>query len=93
MTKREKRLQKLRQNPKNVAFEELRQVLEDEGFTLDHATGSHHIFRRVIGERVFRVVIPYARPVKSPYVRQVLAAVDEARVLRGADVNEEEDDD
>jgi len=39
MTKRQKRLQKLRQNPKDVSFEELRQVLEDHGFVLDHATG------------------------------------------------------
>lgn len=37
LTKRQKRLQKLRQSPKDVSFEELRQVLEDHGFVLDHA--------------------------------------------------------
>ncbi len=58
MTNHEKRLQKLRQSPKNVAFEELRQVLEEEGFSLDHATGRHHVFRQLVAERIFRVVVP-----------------------------------
>ncbi len=61
MTKREKRLRKLRQNPNNVSFDELRLGLEAEGFTLDHVTGSHHVFRTQSG---VKVVIPFARPVK-----------------------------
>lgn len=56
MSKREKRLQKLRQNQKDVSFEELRQVLEDHGFTLDHATGSHFTFRAVVRDKAFKVV-------------------------------------
>ena len=44
MSKRKKRLEKIRQNPKNVSFDDLRQLLENNDFELDHATGSHHIF-------------------------------------------------
>jgi predicted RNA binding protein YcfA (HicA-like mRNA interferase family) len=76
MTKREKRLQKLRQNPNNVSFDELRKVLEAEGFVLDHATGSHFTFRVRSEFEIFTVVIPFARPVKPVYVRQALAVID-----------------
>jgi predicted RNA binding protein YcfA (HicA-like mRNA interferase family) len=75
MSKRQKRLNKIRQNPKNVSFEDLRQVLEDNGFELDHATGSHHIFRLKIGDLVLRVNIPFARPIKSRYVIEALKAI------------------
>jgi len=38
MSKREKRLQKIRQNPNNVSIDELAQVLKDYGIEYDHAT-------------------------------------------------------
>jgi predicted RNA binding protein YcfA (HicA-like mRNA interferase family) len=93
MSKREKRLEKLRQNPKDVSFEELRQVLEDHGFVLDHATGSHHIFRRQINGIDLRVNIPYARPVKSRYVNQALEAIDRARSADKTESKERNNDD
>jgi predicted RNA binding protein YcfA (HicA-like mRNA interferase family) len=86
----------LRDNPLNVRFEALRQVLEDQGFALDHATGSHHIFRQQVGDLVVRVVIPFARPVKSRYVKQALEAitqVQQARLQQGIDAESDEDDD
>jgi hypothetical protein len=43
MSKRQKRLQKLRQNPRNVSLDELRQVLEDYSFWLDLIVGGHHM--------------------------------------------------
>jgi predicted RNA binding protein YcfA (HicA-like mRNA interferase family) len=82
VSKRQKRLEKLRQNPKDVSFEELRQVLEAEGFQLDHATGSHHVFRAEAGDEVLTVVIPFARPVKVVYVKQVLDAIDKRRAVQ-----------
>lgn len=42
MTKRDKRLQKLRQNPRQVSFEEIKQVLEDYGYIHVRTQGSHH---------------------------------------------------
>jgi predicted RNA binding protein YcfA (HicA-like mRNA interferase family) len=82
MTKREKRLQKLRQNPNDVSFDDLRQALEAEGFVLDHTTGSHHVFRASSG---VKVVIPFARPVKAIYVRQALLAIDQLKFTQEAD--------
>jgi predicted RNA binding protein YcfA (HicA-like mRNA interferase family) len=89
MTKREKRLQKLRQNPNNVSFDELRQVLEAEGFVLDHARGSHYIFRIESGAEVLTVVIPFARPVKPVYVRQALTIIDQTRPSENRGRNED----
>ena len=89
MAKRDKRLQKLRQNPNNASFDDLRQVLESEGFALDHSTGSHSIFRIQSGDQVLRVVIPFARPIKPVYVRQAITAIDALRQSRSAEANDE----
>ncbi len=92
MTKREKRLQKLRQNPKNVSFDELRQILEAEGFELDHVTGSHHVFRAEANEVVLTVVIPFARPIKPVYVKQAIKAIVQHRDATATpDENKEKD--
>lgn len=90
MSKREKRIQRLRQNPNNVPFEELKSVLESEGFEHDHTTGSHYIFRATAGAEVLTIVVPFARPVKPVYVRKALAAID---AIRQSQVNETSDDD
>ncbi|MEP7292629.1 MAG: type II toxin-antitoxin system HicA family toxin [Chloroflexota bacterium] len=81
MAKRDKRLQKLRNNPQNVSLEELRQILEDHGFWLDRIVGSHHVFRAEVGEQTWKVVIPFHKPVKIVYVKQALAAIDEINLL------------
>lgn len=76
MTKREKRLRKIRQNPKNVSFEDLRKVLEDFGFELKRSSGSHHSFSIIIEGEPHLLVIPYRRPVKTVYVREALKLID-----------------
>jgi predicted RNA binding protein YcfA (HicA-like mRNA interferase family) len=75
MTKREKRLQKMRRNPRGVRFSELRQVLEDHGFKLARVSGSHHTFRAEIRGRVWTQTLP--RKILSVYVKQVLKSIDE----------------
>jgi predicted RNA binding protein YcfA (HicA-like mRNA interferase family) len=102
MTKREKRLKKLRQNPKNISFDDLKQVLEDYGFILDRVVGSHHIFRAVHGERSWRLTIPMKHPIKSIYVKQSITAIDEIQSMQpgqdtalteqGAEDNDETED-
>jgi predicted RNA binding protein YcfA (HicA-like mRNA interferase family) len=53
VTKREKRLQRIRQNPNNVSFKDLRALLEDHGFALERSSGSHHSFKvKIKGEFV-----------------------------------------
>ena len=44
MTKIDKKNQKIRRNPNNVKFQEYISWLEDNGFSLDRTSGSHHIF-------------------------------------------------
>jgi len=45
MTKRTKRLEKIRQNPKHVNKEQLEQVLLDFGFIRREGKGSHTIYQ------------------------------------------------
>lgn len=74
MTKREKRIERMRQNPRAVRFEELDAVLLEAGFERRQESGSHVIYRR--GE--YRFSVPKHRPfVNVVYVRQVLLVLDE----------------
>ncbi len=79
MSKREKRLQKIRQNPRDVSMSELEQVLKDYGAWLDRSDGSHHIFSYNIKGREDSLSIPFARPIKSRYVKLVIEIIDQIR--------------
>jgi predicted RNA binding protein YcfA (HicA-like mRNA interferase family) len=46
MTKREKLFDRIKNNPKDVTFSDLRKLLEQEEFTLERITGSHHVFEK-----------------------------------------------
>ena len=62
MSQRKKLLEKLRNNPKNVRFEELETLLTQHGFQLVRITGSHHY---VAGyDRVISVVF------RTPHVHR-----------------------
>ncbi|MFZ4816990.1 MAG: type II toxin-antitoxin system HicA family toxin [Phototrophicaceae bacterium] len=90
MSKREKRLEKLRQSPKDVSFEQLRQVLEDHGFILTKVTGSHHTFKRKIGQEEIRLTIPYRKPLLAIYVSQAIDEIDRIQSLEhGEEKNDE----
>lgn len=74
MTKREKLRERLKNNPNNVRFSDIRKLLEYEDFELDRTTGSHHIF--VKGE--LTLVIPvHNNKVKAVYVKRVLELIDQ----------------
>ncbi len=87
MSKREKRLQRILQNPKNVSFGDLRKVLEDYGFVLDRSSGSHHSFKVEIKGEFRLFVVPYRRPLKPVYVKEALKLIEEIE-----DVEEETDE-
>ncbi len=60
--------------PNAVRFEEVRQLLEAYGWTLDRIRGSHYVFAR--GSET--LVVPHRRPHVLPvYVRRVLAVTQE----------------
>jgi hypothetical protein len=66
MSKRDKRLQKIRQNPKSVTFDELKQVLEDFGFVQVRTSGSHHTFIAILGEANWRLTKLGFSPSQAP---------------------------
>ncbi len=92
MTKKEKRLTKIRQNPRNVSFQDLRQVLEDYGFVMREGKGtSHHFFLVQIDDHVWTLTIPFKKPhVKAAYVKKAIKAIDEIIALLGEDSNDTE---
>ncbi len=76
MTKREKRIEKIRRNPKNVRFEDLDQVLQDYGFERrqPRSGSSHYVY--VWGEH--QLTVPRRRPfLKAHYIREVVKFLDQ----------------
>jgi predicted RNA binding protein YcfA (HicA-like mRNA interferase family) len=92
MSKREKRLQRIKQNPKNVSFDDLRALLEDYGFVLERSSGSHHSFKAEMGGESVLFVVPYRRPVKPIYVKEALMLIEEIEAQRTSEVGEEENE-
>ncbi len=88
MTKRDKRLAKLRQNPKNVRQQDLDQVLSDFGFAPDFTAGSHITYRHPSGRRI--TVVAHGPHVPPYVVRQALNAIDS---LKATDENALKDED
>lgn len=90
MTKKAKRLEKVRQNPKTVSYEDLKLVLEDQGFQLDRSSGSHFHFILEIEGNVFRISVPYQRPfIKAAYIRESLKVIEQIQDIK----SEQEADD
>ena len=76
VTKREKLLKRIRHNPRNVSFQDMRTLLEAFGFVLDRTRGSHHSFVGWVGEQKVLLVIPYKHPLKEVYAKKALALID-----------------
>ena len=76
VTKREKRVKKLFQNPKTVPFKELDRVLKDSGFEVRQpGSGSSHY---VYTKGGIQISVPFRRPfVKEVYVKRVLELLGE----------------
>ncbi len=75
MSKQDKLIQKLRQNPKNVRFEEIDTLLGGLGFEKRQRGTSHAVYT-ISGQRP--LTIPFRTPFILPvYVKQVLQVLDE----------------
>jgi len=92
MSKKRKRLEKLRKNPKNVSFKELKQALEDYGFEMRPSSGtSHHFFKAEIGDKVWKFSVPFKKPhINEIYVKKAVQAIDE--IIRVQPESEEPDE-
>ncbi len=77
MSKRQKRLQRIRQNPKNVSLDDLRSVLEDYGFEYQRTVGSHYTFSYMLSGETKIFVVPFERPVKAIYVKRAIKLIDQ----------------
>ncbi len=78
MSKKEKALAKIRQNPRHVRFEELEAILLWLGFTKRQDGTSHAMF--IFGKHI--VNIPKRKPfVKPKYVELALEALDAIKEL------------
>jgi hypothetical protein len=75
MTQCEKLFERIKNNPKNVSFEDLAKLLEYYGFTYRKQTSgtSHYYFSK---EGCEPFTIPKHKPVKSVYVRRALARIE-----------------
>ncbi|MFH1033819.1 MAG: type II toxin-antitoxin system HicA family toxin [Pseudomonadota bacterium] len=74
MSKAEKILQQMRNNPKDWRIEDLETVAGRYGLDIRRHGGSHVIFSHP--EVIQHVTVPAKNPVKPPYIRQFLAMLD-----------------
>lgn len=94
MTKREKRLQKMRQNVRNVKYNDFIKVLDDYGFEIIQAKGSHMKAVYTLNEKTWTVV--FARPhssrktIHEAAVKAALNAIDE--IEENTELEEVEED-
>ena len=75
MSSWDKLLQRILSLDKNPRFEELRQVLEEYGYTMGapRSGSSHYTFRK---EGCFPITIPKHEPIKKVYVEMVRNVVE-----------------
>lgn len=74
MSKRDKQLQTIRNNPKNVRFEIIQGILLSYGFieTVPRGGSSHYTYHRGI----YRITVPRNNPVNQSYIKQVIKIID-----------------
>jgi len=78
LSKIEKMILKMRNNPKNVDFDSITTVCEHFGCKVCNETGgSHYSITHPLIERT--LVVPRHKPVKKPYVLDVLEMIDDIR--------------
>jgi len=75
LSRRDKQLENMRNNPRNVRFETIRKVLLRLGFSETKPRGgsSHYTYHKGI----YRITVPKDNPVNQTYIRQILRIVEE----------------
>ena len=74
MSKRDKQLQAIRNNPKNVRFEAIQSILLNYGFTetTPKSGSSHYTYHKGI----YRITVPKDSPVNQTYIKQAIRIID-----------------
>jgi hypothetical protein len=73
MKRKHKVFDKIKNNPKDVRFNVLKNMLIEEGFILKRTTGSHFVFTK--GELTF-IVPSHNNKVKEIYVKRVIDLIE-----------------
>lgn len=73
MTQKSKKLQKMRQNPRDWTIDDLKTVADEYSIEWLHDGGSHVVFRSPGGEHLS---VPAHRPIKPIYIKQFLILLD-----------------
>ena len=76
MSKREKLLERLKNNQNDVTFAQIETLLRQENFVLERISGSHHVFKK---KSTIFVVPVHKNKVKSVYVKRVIELIEELR--------------
>ena len=74
MSKKEKLIESIKNNPTNVRFEDLKKILEELGYRAINRGGSHYVFTK---DNCSSLTIPCKKPVKVIYVKQVIQIIQE----------------
>ena len=74
MSRKDKLIEAIKNNPKNVKFEDLKKILESLGYKAINRGGSHYVFTR---EASISLTTPYKKPIKVIYVKQVISIIEE----------------
>ena len=74
MSKRDKLLNKIRNNPPNVKFETLQTILLHCGFSERKPKGGSSHYTYILGDLI--ITIPKHKPVNKIYVKQFLKLID-----------------
>jgi predicted RNA binding protein YcfA (HicA-like mRNA interferase family) len=79
MTQRDKRHERIVNNPANVHFEDIEPWLHDFGFRLERVAGSHHIFRHPATKAKLNFQPGRSGKAKAYQVRQAIRAIESLR--------------
>lgn len=71
--KRQKLVERILRNPKDVSFSEISQVLEAFGYQCRQPSGSHYTFRKA---GTNPITVPKNKPVKEIYVKNIIRLLD-----------------
>jgi len=86
MSKREKQLEKIKNNPKNVTFDDLVSLLEYFGCIFREGKGSHFVYTHFcFGEEEH--TLPRQKPMGVIYVKKAIANIERIKECKEDDGN------
>jgi hypothetical protein len=80
MSKADKLLEQMRQNPRDWRIEDVKIVAQHFSIDWRNTGGSHHVFG--VSGIPQKVCVPAHRPIKPAYIRQFIALIDKVKELQ-----------